>query len=248
MKTSHAKQVAAFEQLIGFCNAHGASYNPSKSSIRITALEAMLKQAKGSLEAVTTAKVDLMNEVNRRQRAFEGIPKLATRIVNALAASDPAPGVFDDVMVIKRKFTPKYYDRPAISSGNAPMAEGNEAGTKTELPIRHSTSQLDFVTKASNFGSLIQLLKLEPSYQPNETALQIATLDKFVTTLREKNTAIMQHELVLSNIRIDRNRLLYQKDGIHGTAMSVKRYIRSVYGARSDEFRQIARLFFKKEG
>jgi hypothetical protein len=31
-ETSHAKDVADFEELIGFCTGYGATYNPSKAS------------------------------------------------------------------------------------------------------------------------------------------------------------------------------------------------------------------------
>jgi hypothetical protein len=48
MKT-HAKQVAAFEKLLGHCNAHGARFNPSKESMKSTALANLLMEAQKSL-------------------------------------------------------------------------------------------------------------------------------------------------------------------------------------------------------
>jgi hypothetical protein len=37
-ETGHAKNVANFEDLISFCTGYGASYNPSKASIKLAAL------------------------------------------------------------------------------------------------------------------------------------------------------------------------------------------------------------------
>ena len=39
-ETGHAKNVANFQDLISFCEGHGAIYNPSKESLKIPQLKA----------------------------------------------------------------------------------------------------------------------------------------------------------------------------------------------------------------
>jgi hypothetical protein len=69
-ETGHAKNVANFEELIGFCNGYGAAYNPSKALIKITALQTLLTGAQGALAAVKSAKTEFDNTTNDREIAF----------------------------------------------------------------------------------------------------------------------------------------------------------------------------------
>ncbi|HNP67813.1 MAG TPA: hypothetical protein PKH16_07915 [Aequorivita sp.] len=50
----------------------------------------------------------------------------------------------------------------------------------------------------------------------------------------------------VSNARLERNRILYQENtGLVDTALGVKKYIKSVYGAASPEYNQIKGIKFK---
>ncbi|HYC85238.1 MAG TPA: hypothetical protein VEB86_08455, partial [Chryseosolibacter sp.] len=69
MKTNHVNQVAAFEQLLGFCNAHGGVFNPSKDAIKMTALGTLLTQAQESLRAVKDTQTAYVNAVIDRKVA-----------------------------------------------------------------------------------------------------------------------------------------------------------------------------------
>jgi hypothetical protein len=47
-ETGHAKNVANFDELISFVTAYGTTYNPSKASIKLTALQALSANAKAA--------------------------------------------------------------------------------------------------------------------------------------------------------------------------------------------------------
>jgi hypothetical protein len=236
MDTGHVKQVAAFEKLISFCNAHGAMYNPSKASQKVAALNTLLTSAQQSLEAVKTARTAHDNAVNIRAQAFADLPKFMTRIVNILASSDASGKTVEEAYFFARKF------RPA-SRMRKPMASG-EAGAGTEPPLTRSTSQLDFDAKVDNFVSFVKVVSAEPTYKPNELELQVTALNTLAASLRDKNKAVINTLVALSNARAVRNRALYQANGIHTVATGVKKYMKGLFGYQSVGYRQISGIKF----
>jgi hypothetical protein len=236
MDTGHVKQVAAFEKLLSFCNAHGAMYNPSKASLKVAALNTLLTSAQQSLEAVKTVRTAYDNAVNIRNQAFADLPKLMTRIVNILASTDASGKTVEDAYFYARKFRPESRSRrPKPSDGIT---------TAIEPPLTRSTAQLDYDAKADNFAAFVKVVSAEPLYKPNETELQVNALNALVTNLRDKNKAVITALVTWSNARAARNRQLYQASGIHGTAISVKKYVKGLFGFQSVAYAQIRSIRF----
>ncbi|MBL7801562.1 MAG: hypothetical protein JNL95_12655, partial [Chitinophagales bacterium] len=65
-EVGHAKNVANFEHLISFCTGYVSSYNPSKNSIKLTALNNQLTEAQKAIAEVTAKTVSYNNNVNVR--------------------------------------------------------------------------------------------------------------------------------------------------------------------------------------
>jgi hypothetical protein len=233
MDTGHVKQVASFEKLLGFCNAHGAMFNPSKAALQPAALSALLTSAQDSIEAVRTARLTYQQLINARKDAFDGLPKFMTRVVNVLAASEVTKATLEDAYSITRKFK---WTR--ARSGEPVNAEG-------EMPApTRSNSQLDFDSRADNFEALVRLVSLVPTYQPNEADLQVAALATKVSELRAMSTAVISAQVTLSNARAHRNGLLYANAGIHGLAKAAKRYVKGAFGTQSVAYYQIRGIHF----
>jgi len=87
-ETGHAQNVANLEDLISVCTGFGTPYNPSKTSIKILGLQALLTNGKNSLQTVKTTKTPYDNATNAREIVFAPIKKISTRVVNALEATD----------------------------------------------------------------------------------------------------------------------------------------------------------------
>lgn len=88
----------------------------------------------------------------------------------------------------------------------------------------------------------------EPSYAPNETELQITSLQAKAQDLRDKNNQVATAYTAVSNARLERNRILYQENtGLVDTALDVKKYLKSLFGASSAEYNQIKGIKFKNE-
>lgn len=102
-ETGHHKNLANFEDLISFCVGYGATYNPSKNSLKIPQLQTQLASVKANITAVTNTSVAFNNAVNARKIAFQGLEKLSTRLVNALDATNATDQLVKDAKTVNNK-------------------------------------------------------------------------------------------------------------------------------------------------
>lgn len=238
-ETGHAKNVANFEDLISFCTGYGATYNPSKAAIQIASLNTLHSNAQGSITGVNSSKTAFTNATNARQTAFDPLKKLCTKIVNALDATDATDKLVKDAKTINNKIQGK-------RSGDKPTPPPAGATEATEDKTI-SVSQQSYDSLIENFDKLIQLVSSEPTYTPNETELQVSTLTTNLGNLKTANTAVINSYTNYSNSRITRNSILYAPtSGLVDIAGDVKKYVKSVYGATSPQFKQVSKLEFKK--
>ena len=232
----HAKNVANFQDLIEFVTAYGATYNPSKNSLKLPQLIALKASADATLADVITKNTNYNNKVNERITAFSGLKSLSTRLVNALQTTDATTETIGNAKTFNRKMQGK-----KASSSQTPT------DPNTPAPNTISTSQQSYTQQIQHLTGLISVLESEPSYTPNETDLQIATLQAKQNDLTTKNNAVATAYTNVSNSRISRNTTLYSTEGsIFDVASEVKKYIKSIYGATSPEFAQVKGIEFKK--
>ena len=239
-ETGHAKNVANFEDLISFCNGYGATYNPSKDALTIGKLQDLQAKAKASLQQTKTTKTSFDNATNARQLAFKDLKPLATKIVNALSVSGATTLAVDDAKTINRKIQGAKANggtkTPAIPADpNAPAP--------TDKTI--STSQQSYDSLIDHYTKLIEAVSQDANYKPNETELKTATLQTKLDGLKTSNTDLINGFTSWSNARINRNTTLYNPlTGLVQTALEVKKYVKSVFGATSPQFKQVSGLEF----
>ncbi len=240
-ETGHARNVSNFEALISFCTAYGTTYNPSKTTIKLAALNTLLASAKTTLTAVNTALPPYNNAVNAREIAFAPLSKLVTRIINALASSNVTKQVVEDAKSIARKIQGKRAGEKLPEIPDDPTTPEDESQKSS------SVSQMSFDNRVENFEKLIQLLSAQTGYAPNENDLKVTALTTLLADLRTKNTATLTSLAPLSNARIARNTLLYTTStSLINIALDVKKYIKSLYGATSPQYKQISGLKFSR--
>lgn len=233
MKTGNVKQVATFEELLGFCHAHGAMYNPSKASIKIAALEELFTSAQQTLEAVKIAYTEYNNAVNVRQEAFSRLPVFCTRLVNALAATDASKATLEEAYAYVKKFRWNIPQPPPAT---------DEKGEAIRPARTRSTSESDFASRTDLFEGLVKVASKEPSYHPNEADLTMEALNARIQELRKLNTHVIDMRVALSNVRAIRNKVLFED--IYASAKAVKRYVKGTFGYRSVAYNQIKGLTF----
>jgi hypothetical protein len=238
-ETGHANNVANFESLIISATAFGTSYNPSKESIKLSALQILLTNSKETLNSLNISQSAYSNAVAARESAFEPFSKLITRVNNALKASDTTVQVDDSAQTIVRKLQGRRASAKITDEEKKALeAEGKEVN-------QISATQLSYDSRLENLDKLIMLLESVPYYKPNEEDLKVESLKSLQTDFRAKNNDVVVASIQLSNARIARNELLYKPlTGLVDTAFDFKVYIKSVFGATSPQYKQISKLKF----
>ena len=235
-EVGHAKNVANFQDLIEFVTGYGATYNPSKNSLKLPQLVALKATAETKLTDVISKNTNYNNKVNERMVAFSNLKSLSTRLVNALQTTDATTATINDAKTFNRKM-----------QGKKASASQTPTDPNAPAPATISTSQQSYDQLIQHLAGLKSVLEEESSYAPNETDLQVATIDAKIADLTAKNTAVSTAYTNISNSRISRNETLYTSDnGIFETASEVKKYIKSVFGASSPQYNQVSGIKFSK--
>lgn len=241
-ETGHAKNVANFENIIIRCTAFGADYNPSKTNISLTALNELLTRAKAAMTAVNSTNPALSQAIAAREAVFTPLSKLLTRVVSAYAASDTLQSNIDNAKTVLRKLQGRRASTKTTTTETNPQNPNTTTTTTT-----HSVSQMSFDSRIENLDRLIQILQADTAYKPNETELQITNLQALLNDLRKKNTDVITASTPIANARIERDNILYlAPDSVYEAVKTIKNYIKSLYGASSPQYKQIASISFDK--
>ena len=236
-ETGHAKNVANLQDLISFVTGYGATYNPTKNSLKLAELNALVATSQTSLADVITKNTAYNGKVNDRVIAFKDLKSLSTRLINALQTTDATTQKVDDAKAFNKKM-----------QGVRAKAITTPTDPNTPAPTTISTSQQSYDSQIQHLAGIISVLESETSYAPNETDLQIATLTAKQTDLTAKNNAVANAYTNVSNSRISRDTTLYATTtGLFDIATEVKKYVKSIYGATSPQFAQIKGIEFTKK-
>lgn len=242
-ETGHPKNVANFETLVSFTVGYGLTYNPSKANLKVPALQTQLASCKANIASVTSTSVAFNNAVNARMIAFEGLKKLSTRLVNALDSTSASTQIVKDIKTVNAKVQGSKLTK-ADSGKSATPIDPNTPIVETDKTI--SSSQRSYSSIIEHFSKIITILSTEPTYVPNETELKVVTLNTLLTNLKNTNTGVINAYTTVSNSRISRDQSLYNlTNGLCETAKEVKKYVKSVFGATSQQYKQISGIEFK---
>lgn len=178
-ETGHAKNIANFQNLIEFVTGYGNSYNPSKDSLKLPQLISLKASAENALSEVITKNTEYNNKVNERINAFSNMRSLSTRLINALQTTDATSETIGNAKTFNRKMQgKKASETQMLSDPNTPA------------PTTISTSQQSYDQLIQHLIGLKSVLKAEPSYQPNETELQVGSIEEKIDDLSTKNKAV----------------------------------------------------------
>ena len=253
-EVGHAKNVANLETLISFCKGYGVKYAPTNTRITIAQLNTLLNIAQSKIQNVHNAKTAFKIATNERQKEFENLKKLGTKIMSALGASGINPQIIDDAKTMntklqgtstKKKSTKSTSSTPSENLGNASSSTITSPPSEDSEGI--STSQQSYDKLIDHFTALIQLLTQIQTFNPNETELKVTTLNTKLTALKTKNTNLKNAYTNYSNAQIDRNKTLYDPtNGLFQSVKETKLYVKSIFGTTAPEYKQVAKLKFSK--
>jgi hypothetical protein len=167
---------------------------------------------------------------------FDGLKPLSTRLVNALETTDAPKEKINDAKSFNRKI-----------QGKRVSASENPASPNTPAPTTISASQQSYDQQIQHFAGLVSVLQSEATYTPNETELKVTTLTTKQADFTTKNNAVSTSYANISNSRIAHNKALYDEiTGLVDITTELKKYIKSVFDASSQEFAQVKGIEFKK--
>lgn len=238
-EAGHAKNIANFASYISIVTTFGTVYKPSNSQIAIAAMQTRLTSFQAALDAVTPKTSAETLALNERQTVFEPFSTLVTRIVNAAAVSVNDQLFSNDLRTIARKLQGRRASKKVEDDPLTPDIDESKQSI--------SASQMSFDNRIANFEELINLLNANGSYKPNENDLKISALETMLADMKTKNTAAVNAVNEARAARIARDEALYNEtDGIITLANLVKKYVKSLFGANSPQYKQLTALQFRK--
>jgi hypothetical protein len=237
--SGHGSNLFSLKSLISSIIGYGAAYNPSKDTIKIDALQTKLVEGDNAVLAVNKMHPDFKNAVSDRDLAFRSLSSRITRVMNAFKVIEPNTLVRAHLRSLVRLIqgTPLKNKKKSELSG-PPAAKENSANDIT-------AHTMGYEARLANFDKMIQFLSSIPAYTPNEIELTVQGLTDLYNDLKAKNQTIVNTHLQLKNARIARNNVLYaQVTGLVHVGLDAKSYIKSVFGVKSPQYLQVAKLKF----
>lgn len=238
-ESGHAKNIANFATYISIATTFGGVYKPPIPQIEVAAMQSKLTVFETAKNSVTPKASTETLALNARQDVFDILSPLVTRIASAAAVSVNDQLFSNDLRTIVRKLQGR---RATAKVQDDPLTPDIDESKQSI-----SASQMSFDNRIAHFEELLNLLTTSGSYTPNETDLQITTLETLLADMQTKNTAAVIAINEARAARIARDQTLYNAtDGIIALANLVKKYTKSVFGAQSPQYKQLTALKFKK--
>ncbi|MGB4774111.1 MAG: hypothetical protein WBP45_02975 [Daejeonella sp.] len=236
-ETGHAVNVANLGTLVRRCKSYAAAYQPSNPAIAIVELEATHAASRASIKKVNLVEKTYSKLAGIRRVAFNPLSALGARILRSFSSCKASAEDINTAKAAVRKLRGQRAEKK-----EAPDLENPEEDTQNI-----SVSQMGFDNRINNFDRLVQTVKLEPKYNPNEAELKVSGLEDLHEDLNLKNEAARDAGETLDDARKERDRLLYAEDtGLVSLAADVKNYVWSVYGPTSTEYKQISGITFRR--
>lgn len=227
-EVGHIKNVANFEDLISFCVSLGANYSPMKENMKIENIQALFVSSNEKIASLTSKRTTFDLATDKRRLEFFDFGSYSTRLVSAFSISGVDKLAIENAKSINSK----------IHGRRISKDEG-----KNEKTI--STSQQSYDRIIDHFAKLIELFIQNPTYNPNEEELKITFLQNKLQNFKNRNTEVIDSYTSYFNSRLERNFILYDPTvGLVQIAKEIKLYIKSIYGTRSPQYKQVNKIKF----
>jgi hypothetical protein len=236
---SQVKNMQSFDKVIRICTGLGGTYNPGQQNLQVEALINLLNNASNADASVSKARSEFEIATNTREVMFEGVPKLAARILSELKSSNVLEQTVADARTITRKMTGRKASRDPVPS---------EPAAQEQARKRRARGQA-FISVANNFSKLLQNLKDEPNYNPNTPDLKVDALQSMSDQLHAAINRVEDARVKYLNARIERNNVFYLAAGnVCDTTSAVKLKVQAICGRASETYMAVAkaRVFKRK--
>lgn len=232
---SHVESVQAFEKLMGICTGLEGSYVPGQQNLQVSGMKSTLAKTRLAMEEVVRAQIVYETACGKRERLYEEVSKLTSRVYHVLKSSGCNTLDLEDAARHSRQVRAAYPRRKKVT---------RPAGAE-EVKTRTFGFGGDYANRAQAFGMLIRLVSIRPLYQPNEEGLKVEGLWQTLQQIKDANQELMDAEIKLSSARAQRNGYMYlEENSLVRTARAARHYIRGIFGLQSIAHQQVSRLTF----
>ncbi len=232
-ETGHDVNLSNYKLMITRCETF-TDYAPGNPDLVLTSMTAQWTVGDTAHSSYLLKLDETKEPINEREVIFVDMKKIVTRANNMFAASKASKAAKKDVYGLVKKILGRNIKVKYLPDGKID-------------PKNISNSQLSYVKMTKNFEQLINILELNGNYNVNEPILKIANLKTILASLVEKNDAIQAILAVAFEFKIKRDHCLYDLEtGIYDTALLCKRYVKGLYGAKSEEAISITSIKFRR--
>jgi hypothetical protein len=172
--------------------------------------------------------------INDRQDLIEELVKRVRRVNSVVGCSEATKELQRDVKALADRFT-----------GDKVRKKKTKDGKPAKKWV--SNSHLSVPMRTETFEHLLSILRIEPFYAPNEPILKIAALDDAAACLGSLTEAVDRANANAAVKRLDRDKGLYlEGDGLVDVSLLCKKYVRALFGARSEEAKGVTGIKLKR--
>ena len=241
-QTGHVQNLVNLGVVINHLGTFQKNYNPPRNILTIDGLTQLKSDGESVLASVTSAEISCKNSISARSSSFDNLDNLITRAINGLRISGAPAQTIVQAETIVRQLRGK---RATAKTTGKEAVTANESGAEIVQNTLHNTT-MD--SKIENFTKFVQFLSGILEYKPNEADLTITALNAKLADLKTTNASYVTAMAALDAARLERNTILYaENSGVVDVAMSVKLYVKSLFGARSPQYKEISDIVFTKK-
>jgi len=233
-ETGHVKNMDGGQFIIDRCITFGPTYNPSNLRLTVANMGALRMSCHALHVTYKDALMAAKDPINIREARFEYAYRIVIKSIHYFESTDASDAIIADARGLVRKFTGSNIKVKRLPDG-------------TKDPSHVSNSQQSYVQRQDTFNQLVQLYAGNANYAPNEVELQIVQLEALANELHVLNNDMNSVLAPVTAAKIERDHALYDAEaGLVDVMLACKKYVKSVFGVNSPEYKSISGVKFTK--
>ncbi|MEI6851518.1 MAG: hypothetical protein WCL06_01700 [Bacteroidota bacterium] len=228
-ETGHIINLSLAREIISTCNSYGAEYQPTNPLISIASMTNITDMAYSLNDIYTDKLMKYKTCVNKKAEMVKRLKVLAKKSVSSYASSNEVEKNIDVAKSYLRKITG--------SNVRKKRDKNHEV-----LPGHVSNCQMSIENLMDHFDKLLYWYEGRPIYCPMEEDIKVASMRDFLVELQAVVKEVIEYKIDADNARFERDECMYlEGTGLVDVTLLCKKYVSSVFGARSDKTRMVTK-------
>ena len=231
-EVGHGKNAANLASGMQILEEMGNLYNPTNPNIFLPNLNTIKAELNNVITVLNTKKPIYKNAVANREILIAPLSKKTTKSLNFFKSLNVSATDKENVASQVKK----------IRGDKSPKKINPETTESDAI----STSQMSYDNRIANLDTYINQLSSHPQYVPNETEIQVATLQAYHQELATASSQVNAAGNALLTARKNRNEVLYtNENNVIKLMQEVKAYLKSLGDAGTPYYKAFVKLKFK---